>query len=456
MSTSPPTTTSSLQTIVVRQSPWAGSDPAERLLNFIEEFSKPPQKNDSSPPKQYRLNLLCVHLTPRVLNLLIELLNVTLPHGENGEESRWEAVLLHQCRIVQHSVYFPMEQNEFAFDDISRLGATLSRRACSLVILESPGLVDCVLSAPRLDMTSLVIHHRSGLSATECSKLGDLVQQSPNLKELNLHSTFLEAPDQLAKGLGVARHLESLCLGDNFGPCATPKQRRQALADLVVEIAANDHIHDSYKGGAVSRLLQDPKSQLKCLDLSGLELKDDHLIAISQLLVSNQESNPATSTSTATNESCSWTCSSKLQELNVSFNKIYSRSILDFAQRLPAMKFLRKVTLGPNPWDESSKVDQCKAALLQGLVQSASVEYLDSFLDMPQAILLHQHVLLNRAGRRILTASDPVPLGLWSQIMERAGTIISYPPPIRNMNVSDQESRANAIFFLLSNGPMIS
>jgi hypothetical protein len=473
---------STMRTLVVRQSKWS-SDPAEQLEEFRHELSKQAVTDSSSrsassvpSPSSFQLHMLVVDITPRVLNALVDLLNVALPAAitdkneidkqkkkneidkQKKKNHKWHSVYLRQCRILQrpnpstrsqHSTKTtssnntPSQTTTFSLGDITHLGTSLASRTSALILEECPEVLDCILNhVSRLETTKLSIQRRRGLTEQQCLRLGALIRKSRHggLKEVHLDSTvLLEAPDRFAVGIATATHLEVLSLVGTLGQGqARSQRRRQGLADLVVSRAGKGE----YGYGAVARLLQDPSSRLKALNLSNLGLEEDHLVEISKLLI---------------RPSC------PLQELNLSFNDIRAEGILEFAARyLPHMKTLKKISLRPNSWDDfSHKSHDCGAALLEGMRTNTSIAYLDSLVGVPQAPLLRYYANLNRAGRRILSSStQPVPLGLWSLLLERAGTMTTddYYSSTSSSGgaVTSKRGDHSAVYFLLQNSPVIA
>ena len=284
-----------------------------------------------------------------------------------------------------------------------------------------PKILTYLLQAPQLMMTELVIYDFEVLNEVNCSRLGKLVQVSTNVKKLKI-DLCIEAPERVAVGISAARHLQSLLWnGWNHTQCKLQHQR--AISEMIV--ASGDGGHE-----AVARLLQDPHSQLKNLNISSNGLDDDQFIAILHLMT--------TSTSTTT---------SRLEKLNVSYNNIRTRGILEFARCLPLIKCLKVIRLLEIPWQHDSKSQQVcgAAALLQAMMHNAkhlyntSVEKIDFSFEFPMIHDLQYYYDLNHAGRKILLTSHPVPLGLWPRLLERAEEIMPY--------TRCEERRANAVFF---------
>jgi hypothetical protein len=212
----------------------------------------------------------------------------------------------------------------------------------------------------------------------------------------------------LAPGLAISYHIETLILGESY---LSPK----SIADLVV-VADKRRSQPAIQ--ATLRLLSSPQSNLQALDLSHLNLRNEHAGIIAEALIEN----------------------TSLEELNLSFNSIGNHGLEIFASHLPQMKHLVKVSLQPNPWNNGK-------VLRDAMRQNTSVEYLDSLLFLPEAEMLRYYTTINRGGRRLLQCcNSDVPLCLWSIVLQRAGRI--------NYYVQEEEhAKADAIFYLLKNGP---
>ncbi|CAJ1951216.1 unnamed protein product [Cylindrotheca closterium] len=299
-----------------------------------------------------------------------------------------------------------------------------------LIIHESVHLTSALLmvvedSGMTLKNTKgLTIQQRHGLTNAQCQALGKLVACSKGLKELSLRGTPIPSGALLAPGLAISYHLETLILGDSY-------LSKQSLNDLV--LAAPDRkaiqyglVNNSLATSiqATKRLLNTPRSNLSALDLSNLHLNDNHVEILAPLLTDPN---------------------SKLQQLNLSFNRIGDRGLAIFCQHLPKMHKLSKVSLNPNPWKDGKM-------LCDAMKQNTSIEYLDSLLFLPEAKMLRYYTTINRGGRRLMqeqrkTGGEGLPLGLWANLLERAGKVQYF--------VQDQEqAKANSIYYLLSNGPV--
>ena len=344
------------------------------------------------------VHLLGVTLTDCVVDALVEFL---LDHPR-------KVALFSRCFIASsaHS---------------QRLAYALSTAVQDIFLEESPQILNCLLEEQELQIRGLYIQRRSGLTGEQSLKLGSTILRSKNLTILNLGGTRVEYPVHLAPGIAASRHLETLNLS---GTCqGSPKSslRRQGLADLVVPRTADIGY------GAVGKLLTDPTSHLKRLNLSNLHLEDEHVIVLVDLLrikMKFRKQRP-------------------LEELCLSFNDIGNRGLLCFANSLSDMASLRKVSLNRNPWNGG----ECEEALLNGMQLNYSIEYMDSLLGVTQAPFLRYYAILNRGGRRLL--GQDVPLALWPYIMARAGRIAYWTESAKTETLA----RVNCIFYFLQNVP---
>lgn len=280
-----------------------------------------------------------------------------------------------------------------------------------LFLQDSTELTAGLLMEPRLaGIKSLSIRQRQGLSNSQCMLLGKLVSSSKGLKELSLRGTPIYSGALLAPGLALSYHLETLVLAD-------AALSENSLADLVFSDKRRRNFQPSIQ--ATLRLLTSPRSNLKALDLSHLNLRNEHVETLAKILTQD----------------------TRLEQLNLSFNKISDHGLEKFAGRIHEMKNLSKLSLLPNLWKNAEPL--CRA-----MQHNTSIEYLDSLLFLPEAAMLRYYAAINRAGRRLFSENqNAVPLGLWPVVLERAGKI--------NYYVQDEpRARADAVFHLLRNGPV--
>lgn len=319
--------------------------------------------------------------------------------------------VFHMCRLEKSA-------------NSSLLGSLIASSIGNICLEESLEVLACLLAAPKLQIKGLTITTRKrpnragGLKAENCLRLGSRILQSPNLRVLNLCGTTISYPDHFAPGLAASKHIETL---DLAGVCEGPPRtflRRQSLADLIIPRK------EDIGYGAVSRLMNDPYSSLRRLNLSYLALESDHL----RLLTDCLREHP-----------------SRLEELNLSFNEIENEGIVYFASHLPEIKYLKKTSLKPNPWAG----EDCEAALLNGLEANLSLEYIDSLVGVKSANLLRHFVTINRGGRRLLSSPTHVPIGVWPQVLARAGKVTYWASTPQD----DKVAQVSAVFFLLRNSP---
>jgi hypothetical protein len=388
-------------TLVVRQSKWS-PEPAQTL------------REAKADPKIANLHLLGISFTEDILQALTELLV--------SERRR-------TCKKRAH-VYF--RQCHTMGLDCGRLGKALSNQVTELFLEETPEVLDSILAAcpnTKVPQRLIIRQQRQVLSESQCLGLGRrLVNSYQHIQELSLKGTTVESPALLAPGIGACRSLEKLVLAD-ITFCNQPQS---ALADLVVSRM------DEYGVGAVLQLLVASNSRLKSLDLSNLHLQDEHVVILASALTRTNENNTTTTNHNST-----------LEQLNLSFNEIGCDGIVQFSRYLPEMRALKKLSLKPNPWAEGGG-----KAILEGMRQNVSIEYLDSLLFLPQAPLLRYYTALNRGGRRILLSqhsSRVVPLGLWPLLLERTWKI-HYAA---ETNAKEREAKLDALFYLLKNGPVL-
>lgn len=420
--------------------------PAEKLQMFLNEFVTPTWK---SLPKGFKLDMYGVEITPPIWNLLVQLLYYqVLPQAPDAainidsSEKKWDSVALKMCGFAQRDATRLATDDDSCctIDHRNLLALTLARRTSELQLKECPEILHDLLNVPQLEMNWWVLR-QDNLSAVECAGVGSLVQRSARLKSLVIGSKCLEDSYVLGEGLCNAIHLEVLNLLDNSS--APPTNEQQELS--TTEVVQERHV-------IAAPLLQNPQSHLRVLDLNSCQLEDCHVIAIAQILRTSQ-----------------------LQTLYLIFNNIQAHGILELAHQLPNFKRLKRLYLGRNPW-ETTKDDRekCFAALLQGMMENYSIECLHPFQERPQATRRHYHdmnramefpikqrpqapllkyyAVMNRAGRRILSTSDPVPVGLWELILERAGK--GHWPSTHFDDIQDRKSllwRANAVYFFLRN-----
>ena len=174
------------------------------------------------------------------------------------------------------------------------------------------------------------------------------------------------------------------------------------LADLLV--GAKD-LH-----GPLMRLLQNPQCQLKKLRLCNMGLNDHHLISILQMIPT-----------------------SHIEDFDFSYNRIHLSGLLEFAHSLSRLDSLKHVGC---QWNNDPRYSPLKdddrtklfAVLWQSMMVNTSIESMHGLGSIVhrQALPVWHCVALNRAGRRILASTQPIPDGLWPHVLERAGQWSTY------------------------------
>ncbi len=386
-----------------------GRTPAEQLQEQISKLSRAMTLNEV---KSTLLHLFVrdVDINPQLLRLLVEFLNIP-SQKYDGTAFKWSLCFV-RCNFIPEEARG--EQN-CTTDEIHGLVEALATQTQYLHFEESQGVVQHLLITHRLEISCLEVHDCDQLSDMDYARLRNLLQVSPNLKHLDI-AVPIDAPEQVAAVVVSAMDLESLTLHEERKIDTTREQNQQFLSEIVVGEGGHQ---------ALARLLRDPRSRLNDLRLDCKSLDDDLFIAILNLLPT-----------------------SRLKVLKVSC-KIQYRGIMEFARCLPHIKCLKWLFLCCHPSLSVTEKTQCDEALLQGIMQNTSLEYCGSFLEFRQCPLFRYYLILNHAGRKILSASQPVPLGLWSFVLQRAGTTISY-------DIHDVSPRADAIFYFLRNSPIMS
>ena len=147
---------------------------------------------------------------------------------------------------------------------------------------------------------------------------------------------------------------------------------------------------------------------------------------------------------------------------------------MEFTRQLPKMHSLKYVRFGSYSWQVSENAcNTLGNALLQHIMENTCIESVDELDCFPQAPLLWHCLVLNRAGRRFLTSSHPIPDGLWSHVFERASDEKRYTIDEVDDIASDDKrytngemggsvategvhiARYNAVYFLVQNFPKI-
>lgn len=418
---------------------------ADYLRDCINKLSN--QSHDSeSLDEDFTIDFIDSRITPTVISLLVQILNQPLPqrNNQNGNYPRWDWISLHGIGTRNCSD-----------DDLQVLFSALMGQTQHLIISFSPQIfafLTRITALDQLDVNSLTINQRDSSSLFNYARLGDMIQRSSQLTKLDLLLDFCEVPHEMFESLSNAIQLQELTLRHmRDGLETSQEERKQILSHLVVD----EHGH-----GVVARLLQNPQCRLQYLDLSRTGLEDHHFTALAHLLHT-----------------------SHLKYLDVADNNIQAQGIMEFALQLPKIQTLKTMVLLPNPWlpegQCSSNAEECGVALVRGMMENYSVEYLKedrcsdplTLEDYPQSNILMHLADLNRAGRRVLASDTTIPRGLWPCILERAGTTISYRPRYKetahvverlpgttmaNAVLAEHQParKANTVFFFLQNCPI--
>lgn len=352
-----------------------------------------------------------VDMTPSVVALLVQILNQPLTKASTATEQKWDRVKINEINCLSYHPRFLCSQ-----DEIQMFVSTLARRTASLTLCESREILECLFNTPQVDCSQLSII-QDELSASECRRVGDMVQRSVSLQSLEVDSLDLEEPMVLGELLVNALHPKKVCMK---GRWPTP---RPWLTDLMV------------RNCIVGQLLS-PQSQLQKLQLQCIVLEDRHFLAIVEMLPT-----------------------SPIQVLDVMFNLIGHQGILAFARQLPRLKCLREVVLALNAWEQKSHYDRdsslkshhgCMKALLLGMFENYSIELLDSARKDKR---LDFCTRANRIRRQVLETSDSIPVGLWPLILEQVGTPKWHPSNERGLIFP--KYRADTVYFVLTKSPIL-
>lgn len=404
---------------------------ADQLQTCLDEVSKLSLDPTAEGPS---LQVEFVNFTPTIVDLLVQILNQPLVEPSPTCTSfKWGHVLIYGCKysrddttgITNNGTCSTSPDDDDDEDDSMRLlGSTLARRVTCLSMTESPQILECLCLAPDLEMQCFRL-----TQFMFPERLGPLIQRSVHLKYLVLCLNHLEESSVLVESLGNATQIEDLTISER----TYHGQERKELSD---EIFTPDR-HDF-----VLRLLQNPQSRLKQLFLIEVGLEDRHLIEIVNVVPF-----------------------SHLHILDVSRNNIQCEGIAALAAQLPRFTYLKGVSLETNPWERSRTRGgrgQCWAALFQGLLANDIIEYFGTTKKGQLADFAAFYFHLNWAGRRIFTSSQPVPLGLWPLILQRAGRYKFYHHKLRPESIlsflqsSPRYRGPESIFFFLQSSPILS
>ena len=414
--------------------------PVSDLYHGIRQCSHP---SFNGWTDHVRLVVDTVNITRSLLDEVIAFLNLPLvkdPSGNSDKEYRWIWVNIIESQFAyQHNTPSHWDKGDCCtLDDIHRLFYALAHRAFLVLVYKSPTIVSDVLSIAddddHLEVDTLRIVQNEKLSARKCSKLGRMIQRNVDLGILELSLPFGDGAHGLFEGFADGIKLRELKLGEMWGIDV----QRKDVADLVVGESSIQKGID----GPVIRLLRNPQNQLKSLSLRNMGLKDHHLIVLLRMMPTSQ-----------------------IEHLTFSYNSIQVQGMLEFASLLPRMHSLKSVDFARNSWAKSpfTNDDRKKigAALLQGLMENTCIESMHGIASTPQAQILWQYVAMNRARRRLLASSQPIPDGLWPIVLARACkfamrySVVAWDMKYDSGYSSTTVTSANAVFYFLRNCPKI-
>ena len=359
----------------------------------------------------YELQIWNKVITRRKLDELVELMNKPLPKVATATSWKWTEIALFRCIFAQPGMILAIADDDdyCSLEDRTLLASTLAGRTERLFVLSCPDILDSLFHIPRLEVNEWGIT-QDGLTALECARVGDLIQSSTDLTSLQLKADYLEDPLVLAQAFANAAHLQYVYFDMNDQP--SHQQPGRKLSDAIVRYGWN---------GIVGRLLQ---LRLKVLSLSEMQLEDSHFMVIAEMLPTSQ-----------------------IESLCLHENNLGLQSILAFAQQLPMIEYLKEGCLGLDTWQHvREQRDECYAALRAGMLDNYSIESLDPGCEDALLVLYTQ---LNRAGRRILSTSSPVPSGLWALVLERAGRR-------RDDDPEPNHAPSQCVYFFLQSAPLQS
>jgi len=387
-----------------------------QLQKEIDNLSKAFRSNKATKTDHNLcLHLFSVEIKGEFLQLLVKLLNTPFSQQIDDINLKWHRIEFYNCTIQ-------MSKRQKQYQEYVRLmTVTLFTRLQHLRLHKCEQVIEQLLphvQVEKVKIESLMLTPRYDSWTTNSLILANVIQLNTSLEYLFI-DVHAAAPKKLAIALSASCHLQSLSLSCRENTEISPQKHQRALSEL---------IYDETGHQAVIRLLQNPNSQLQRLSLRNLKLDDKHLIAISQVVPT-----------------------SKLKKLDIARNYFTSRGVLEFARHLPLMKCLEKVNLSPEHIRTFQNLSECVAALIDGVKSNTSIKKLDFINPLEKCkvdkaiVLLDYYCTLNRAGRRILsTTQQPVPLGLWSKILERTSVEFS----------EEETKKVDSIYFLLQNSPI--
>lgn len=128
---------------------------------------------------------------------------------------------------------------------------------------------------------------------------------------------------------------------------------------------------------------------------------------------------------------------------------------MEFAHQLPRIRTLQSVNFKPtDPFKLSDMVRRkIQAALGKGIKTNTSLHTIRGLPEITHNLHLQYYLFMNRAGRRLLNSSQPIPNGWWPRILWRAGD--RFHEVARRGSMFFRSPWYDAVYFLLRNCPEI-
>jgi hypothetical protein len=358
-----------------------------------------------------------IHVDQPILEALFDIL----------EHGKWEGIHMGQCTGMVHNL---IEHSCSRVQKLSLL-CDFCRMEPSWCQSLSRGLQDqsCRLTKLMLRVQlshDLAIALYEGLSVHH-SSLEELVLpiSDSSLKSIVLLSTALRQCRSLKK-LRLNRH-DLVWTMDAFQIVTLMKalEGHESLQDLSIQ-------GSSCNEAGIQVISECVVKGLEKLDLSNHRFGGDRLCGMEHLTASLKNNNNrlkflSLSGHRLTETDISGLAASlehcQLEELCLTNCHLSDQSIVIFAKMLPKMKHLKYLWLHDNPFGQVGA-----SALLASLERNCELEHLilprgrGSVMDGLQR-QIEFYLVLNRAGRRLLRATNnrPVPLALWPKVLDRAG-----------------------------------
>ena len=301
------------------------------------------------------------------------------------------------------------------------------RLTTSIEVKDAESLADGLSSNTTLERLDF---HWSSFSAESSLELARGLRLNKTLTEVEFFGCGLE-DSQLADICAAVRYhprLQKLILNNNKAgsQCTLPLcTMLESNSCRVEELSLGFQAYDSESQFDISQLAAalSKNTSLQSLDLSNLRLQDRDAVALAHMLTQN----------------------STLTELKIARNKIGDEGISLFAERLPMMKGLKRLSLWGNPFSEAAAKQ-----LLAGLRCNTELESLDLFRQFKCSEQLIYYTYVNRGGRKILHGEpDKVPLSLWALVLARANKMVF------TRRASEESAARLDVLYCLLRGPVL-